>query len=132
MRLRKDFILCRFDDVVDVVVVREMFELEVDFDRDDNVGLALCTEASMTDESMLLRLESTFMSMTDAFVAEAIVLCLCVGASKSRINGPKRSRSKEMIICPASRCKVICDLTDCADDAECVCNFVLDIATNKM
>lgn len=58
----------RFLDAVDVVVLREMFELEVDF--------VACADPSMIDESMLLRTESAFKSMLDVFVTETIVLCL--------------------------------------------------------
>jgi len=82
MRLKKDFILWRFDlvdEVVDVVV-RETFDVDVEADRVDVVDLGAgwtAVGAMSRVVSMLLRLESTFMSMSNAFVDGAIV-CICV------------------------------------------------------
>lgn len=82
MRLKKDFILWRFEVVEDVVEVVEREMLDVDVERDDEPSVCvvlMAVGASSIVGSMLLRLESSFMSMSSVFdvVDGAIVCCYC-------------------------------------------------------
>jgi hypothetical protein len=108
MRLRKDFILWRFDfeDEVEEVLVLDSADDDdveavrvVDEEADD---ICFAVGGSRMEESMLLRLESTFMSMSYVLVAlDAIVIVLRCEVDFD--GGAKKRGSKDNLICPQNK-----------------------------